>query len=168
MVCIWFLFDLALRLSETWLLSFTTYSTPCVLFLYLHRYQGSLASLQVWYVHSFFCCVTLTTLSTCCCCRRQVTSVMSDSVRPHRSSPPSSAVPWILQARTREWVAISFSNAWKWKVKVRLLSRVRLFTTPWTTVYQAPPSMGFSRQEYWVGCRCLLHRNTETSYKEEF
>ena len=62
-----------------------------------------------------------------------------------------SPIPGILQARTLEWVAISFSNAWKWKVKVKLLSRVRLLATPWTTAYQAPPSMGFARQEYWSG-----------------
>ena len=67
------------------------------------------------------------------------------------SSPPGSPVPGILQARTLEWVAISFSNAGKWKVKVKLLSRVRLLVTPWTAAYQAPPSMGFSRQEYWSG-----------------
>ena len=66
-------------------------------------------------------------------------------------SPPGSCVPGILQARTLEWVAISFSNAWKWKVKVRLLSHVRLFATLRTAAYQAPPSMGFSRQEYWSG-----------------
>ena len=66
-------------------------------------------------------------------------------------SPPGSPVPGILQARTLEWVAISFSNAWKWKVKVKSLSCVRLFATPWTAAYQAPPSMGFSRQEYWSG-----------------
>ena len=66
-------------------------------------------------------------------------------------SPPGSPVPGILQARTLEWVAISFSNAWKWKVKVKLLSRVRLLGTPWTAACQAPPSMGFSRQEYWSG-----------------
>ena len=66
-------------------------------------------------------------------------------------SPPGSPFPGILQARTLEWVAISFSNAWKWKVKVKLLSRVWLFETPWTAAYQAPPSMGFSRQEYWSG-----------------
>ena len=66
-------------------------------------------------------------------------------------SPPGSAVPGILQARTLEWVAISFSNAWKWKVKVKSLSRVWVFATPWTAAHQAPPSMGFSRQEYWSG-----------------
>ena len=66
-------------------------------------------------------------------------------------SPPGSLVPGILQARTLEWVAISFSNAWKWKVKVKSLSRVQLLATPWTAAYQAPLSMGFSRQEYWSG-----------------
>ena len=64
---------------------------------------------------------------------------------------PGSPVPEILQARTLEWVAISFSNAWKWKVKVKSLVRVRLLVTPWTAAYQAPQSMGFSRQEYWSG-----------------
>ena len=70
---------------------------------------------------------------------------------PRDGSPPSSPVPGILQARTLEWVAISSSNAGKWKVKVKSLSHVRLFATPWTAAYQAPPSMGFSRQEYWSG-----------------
>ena len=70
---------------------------------------------------------------------------------PIDGSAPGSPVPGILQARTLEWVAISFSNAWTWKVKVKSLSRVRLFTTPWTAAYQAPLSMGFSRQEYWSG-----------------
>ena len=70
---------------------------------------------------------------------------------PIDGSPPGSPVPGILQARTLEWVAISSSNAWKWKVKVMSLSRVRLLATPWTAAYQAPPSMGFSRQEYWSG-----------------
>ena len=70
---------------------------------------------------------------------------------PIDGRPPGSAVPRILQARTLEWVAISFCNAWKWKVKVESLSRVWLFTTPWTAAYQAPLSMGFSRQEYWSG-----------------
>ena len=70
---------------------------------------------------------------------------------PIDGSPPGSVVPGILQARTLEWVAISFSNAWKWEVKVKSLSRVRLLATPWTEAHQAPPSMGFSRQEYWSG-----------------
>ena len=68
---------------------------------------------------------------------------------PIDGSPPGSTVPGILQVRTLEWVAISFSNTWKWKVKVKSLSCVRFFATPWTAAYQAPPSMEFSRQEYW-------------------
>ena len=67
------------------------------------------------------------------------------------SSAPGSPIPGILQARTLEWVAISFSSEWKWKVKMKSLSHVRLLATPWTAAYQAPPSMGFSRQEYWSG-----------------
>ena len=70
---------------------------------------------------------------------------------PIDSSPPGSAVPGILQARTLEWVAISFSIVWKWKVKVKSLSHDRLVATPRTVAHQAPPSMGFSRQEYWSG-----------------
>ena len=70
---------------------------------------------------------------------------------PIDGSPPGSPVPGILQARTLEWIAISFSNAWKWKVRVKSLSHVRPSVTPWTPAYQAPPSMGFSRQEYWSG-----------------
>ena len=132
----------------------------------------------------------------CCCC---VTSVVSDSVRPHRQqatrlpcpwdspgkstgvgchcllqsmkvksasevtqscltlsdpmdcSPPGSSAPGILQARVLEWGAIAFSNAWKSKVKVKSLSRVQLLATPWTAALQAPPPLGFSRQEYWSG-----------------
>ena len=70
---------------------------------------------------------------------------------PTDGSPPGSPVPGILQARTLEWVAIAFSNAWKWKVKVKSLSCFRLLATPRTAAYQAPPPMGFSRQEYWSG-----------------
>ena len=66
-------------------------------------------------------------------------------------TPPGSAIPGILQARTLERAAISFSNVWKWKVKMKSLSRVQLLATPWTAVHQAPPSMRFSRQEYWSG-----------------
>ena len=74
---------------------------------------------------------------------------------PIDGSPPGSSIPGILQARTLEWLAISFSNAWKWKVKGKLLSRVQLLVTPWTAAYQAPLSMGFSRQEYWSGVPLL-------------
>ena len=68
---------------------------------------------------------------------------------PRERSPTGPPIPGTLQARTLEWVAISFSNAWKWKMKVKPLSRVQLLVTPWTAAHQAPPSMGFSRQEYW-------------------
>ena len=80
---------------------------------------------------------------------------------PIDGSPPGSPVPGILQARTLEWVAISFSNAWKWKVKEKSLSHVRLLATPWTAAYQAPPSMGFSRQEYWSGAPKSVNKRKE-------
>ena len=70
---------------------------------------------------------------------------------PIDGSPPGSPIPGTLQARTLEWVAISFSSAWNGKVKVKTFSCVRLLAIPWTAAYQAPPSMGFSRQEYWSG-----------------
>ena len=76
---------------------------------------------------------------------------------PRDSSPPGSPVPGILQARTLEWVAISFSNASKWKVKVKSLNCVQLLETPWTAAHQAPSSMGFSRQEYWSGVPLPSH-----------
>ena len=91
---------------------------------------------------------------------------------PIDGSPPGSTIPGILQARTLEWGAISFSNAWKWKVKVKSLHRVRLFETPRTAAYQAPPFMGFSRQEYWSGLplpslskklACLFSQSSFTS-----
>ena len=70
---------------------------------------------------------------------------------PRDGSPTGSPIPGILQTRTLEWVAIFFSNAWKWKVKMKSLSRVQLPETPWTAAHQAPPPTGFSRQEYWSG-----------------
>ena len=79
---------------------------------------------------------------------------------------PASSVPGILQARTLEWVAISFSNAWEWRVKVKSLSHVQLLATSWTAAYQAPPSMGFSRQEYWRGCHCLLRDQSLENVKQ--
>ena len=94
---------------------------------------------------------------------------------PIDGSPPGSPVPGILQARTLEWVAISFSNAWKWRVKGKSLSRVWLLATPWTAAYPAPPSMGFSRQEYWSRvpspsplaiCKSLLLPLIRNTYRE--
>ena len=80
---------------------------------------------------------------------------------PIDGSPPGSPVPGILQARTMEWVAISFSNAWKRKVKVKSLSCVGLFTTPWTAAHQAPPSMDFPGKSTGGGCHCLLLHSTQ-------
>ena len=77
-------------------------------------------------------CANIEGVSESCCCCCQVTSVVSNSVRPHRQQPTRLPVPGILQAKTLEWVAISFSNVWKWKVKGNSLSRVRLLVTPWT------------------------------------
>ena len=74
---------------------------------------------------------------------------------PIDGSLPGSPVPGVFQARTMEWVATSFSDAWKWKVKVESLSIVWLFTTPGTAAHQAPLPMGFSRQEYWSGVPLL-------------
>ena len=87
---------------------------------------------------------------------------------PIDGSPPGSTIPGILQARTLEWAAISFSNAWKWKVKVKSLSHVQLFATPWTAAHQAPLPMGFSRQEYWSGLPlpspCFLYDPTNVGH----
>jgi len=88
---------------------------------------------------------------------------VSDSVQPHKRQPTRLPHPWDFQARTLELVAISFSNAWKWKMKVKLLSRVWLLVTPWAAAYQGPLSMGFSRQEYWSGVPLpspIIHLNT--------
>ena len=95
-----------------------------------------------------------------CHCLLQCMKVKSESevaqLCPTHSNPmgcslPGSSVPGIFQGRVLEWDAIAFSSAWKWKVKVKLLSRAWLLATPWAAAYQAPPSMGFSRQEYWSG-----------------
>ena len=87
---------------------------------------------------------------------------------PREGSPPSSPVPGTLQARTLEWVAISFSNSRKWKVKGKLLSRVWLLVTPWTAAYQAPPFMGFSRQEYWSGMPYTHKQNQNSPTKIKY
>ena len=97
---------------------------------------------------SFLFLPQLVLARSCCCWTLQSCPTLCD---PIDGSPPGSPVPGILQARTLEWVAISFSNTWKWKVKVKSLSRIRLLATPWIAAYQPPPSMGFSRQEYWSG-----------------
>ena len=100
---------------------------------------------------SYHCCI----VSICICLLKLFHAAAAKSCLtlcdPIDGRPPGSPVPGILQARALEWVAISFSSAWKWKVKVKSLSHVRLLATPWTAAYQAPLSMGFSRQEYRSG-----------------
>ena len=89
---------------------------------------------------------------------------------PKDGSPPGPPpIPGILQARTLEWVAMSFSRAWKWKVKVKSLSRVRLLATPRTAAYQAPLFMGFVRQEYWSGVPLpILKEEERTNFFSTF
>ena len=85
----------------------------------------------------------------CCCC--QVTSVVSNSMWPPKRKPTRLPLPWDSPSKNTGVGCLFFSNAWKWKVKGKSLSRVRLLATPWNVAYQAPPSMRFSRQEYWSG-----------------
>ena len=80
---------------------------------------------------------------------------------PIDGSPPGSPIPGILQARTLEWVAMSFSNAWKWKVKMKSRSHVRFFVTPWTAAYQAPPPWDFPGKSTGLSCHCLLQLGAE-------
>ena len=139
----------------------------CRQILYYLRHQGSPKSywgkkMNSWGIQLYWKEITcriehLTfSLSVCILTHTAAAAAAAKSLQscltlcdPIDGSPPGSPVPGILQARTLEWVAISFSNAWKWKVKEKSLSRVWLFATRWTEAYQAPPSMGFSRQEYW-------------------
>ena len=113
-------------------------------FIYINKIVSVNPVSQTLLVTCIFLCVLLAAAAK----SLQLCPTLCD---PRDGSPPGTPVPGILQARTLEWVAISFSNAWKWKVKVKSLSRVRLLATPWTATHQAPPSMGFSRQEYWNG-----------------
>ena len=114
-----------------------TNSSPLTLRPVLHRESCPILRKQFIYLGTAAAAKSLQSCLTLC--------------DPIDGSLPGSPVPGILQARTLEWVAISFSNAWQWKVKVKSLSHVWLFMTPWTAAHQAPPSMGFSRQEYWSG-----------------
>ena len=125
-----------------------------------HMLHGSLDGRRVWGRMDTCVCMA----ESLCCSPETVTALLISYAAAAKSlqscptlcdpwdgSPPGSPLPGILQARALEWVAISSSNAWKWKVKVKTLSRIWLLVTPWTAAYQAPPSMGFSRQEYWSG-----------------
>ena len=115
---------------------------PCTSVLYpqWHWQDTVLAFSSIWYRSAAAAAAAAASLQSC--------PTLCD---PRDGSPPGSPIPGILQARTLEWVPIAFSNAGKWKVKVKSLSRVRPSGTPWTAAFQAPPSMGLSRQEYWSG-----------------
>ena len=146
-------------LSHVWLFVnpwTAAYQAPPPMGFSRQQYWSRVPSPSPVCVYTYVCMLLLKLLQSC--------PTLCD---PIDSSPPGSPVPGILQARTLEWVAISLSNAWKWKVKVKLLSCVRLLVTPWTAAYQAPPPMGFSRQEYWSGVPLPSPNGILLSHKKE-
>ena len=130
--------------------------TICLVHIIFHLIKMSCHNFPDWYNYStflglqsvYFYLLPFAAAAAAAAALLQLCLTLCD---PIDGSPPGSPVPGILQARTLEWVAISFSNAWKRKVKVKSLSHVWLLATPWTAAYQAPLSMGFSRQEYQSG-----------------
>ena len=76
---------------------------------------------------------------------------MSDSVWPHRRQPTRLCCPWYSPGKNTGVGCHLLLQCMQWKVKAKSLSCVWLFATPWTAAHQAPPSKGFSRQEYWSG-----------------
>ena len=132
-----------------------SYLIFCIVFMftYVSLFKGLPQKQQQWlnnYQTSYVNKGSLLTIHSAAAAAKSLQSCLT-LCDPIDGSPPGSHISGILQARTLEWVVISFSNAWKWKVKGKSLSRVGLLVTSWTTAYQAPPSMGFSRQEYWSG-----------------
>ena len=124
-------------------------------------YLWKLELLLVFICFRLFTCLFYNPLATATAKSLQPCPTPCD---PIDSLLPGSSIPGILQARTLEWVAISFFNVWRWKVKVKSFSCVRLLATSWTAAYQAPPSMGFSRQEYWSGVPLLFSKNNCLRY----
>ena len=123
----------------------------CLSQLYSQLLKLHSSSARLFSVHGPDFSVSYSLLPCCLAAAAKLLQSCPTLCNPIDGSPPGFPVPEILQERTLEWVAISFSNAWKWKVKVKSLSCVRLFATPWTAAYQDPLPMGFSRQEYWSG-----------------
>ena len=131
--------------------------TECVWYLMMDNFQYSVKT-----KHGQTCCGyfptwkgTLPDLTEVAAAAAKLLQSCLTLCNPTDGSPSGCPVPGILQARTLEWIAISFSSAWKWKVKVKSLSHVWLLATPWTAAYQSPLSLGFSRQEYWSGVPLL-------------
>ena len=124
--------------SRTWLKRLSSSSSSNICIIFYGRKKSSKEFLLLFYTAA--AATAAKSLQSC--------PTLCD---PIDASPLGSSVPGILQARILEWAAISFSNAWKWKVKVKSLSHAQLLATPWTAAHQAPSSMGFSRQEYWSG-----------------
>ena len=127
--------------------------TECVWYLMMDNFQYSVKT-----KHGQTCCGyfptwkgTLPDLTEVAAAAAKLLQSCLTLCNPTDGSPSGCPIPGILQARTLEWIAISFSSAWKWKVKVKSLSHVWLLATPWTAAYQSPLSLGFSRQEYWSG-----------------
>ena len=123
----------------------------CLLLLFFSQLFVRPPQTAILPLHFFFLMMGLITASCSAAAAAKSCQSCPTLCDPVDGSPPGSPVPGILRARTLEWVAFSFSNAWKRKVKVKSLSRVRLFATPWTAAHQAPPSLGFPKQEYWSG-----------------
>ena len=128
--------------------------TICLVHIIFHLIKMSCQNFPDWYNYSTFLglhSVYFYLLPFAAAAAAKLLQLYLTLCDPTDGSPPGFPIPGILQARTLEWVAIAFSNAWKWKVKVKSLSHVWLLATPWTAAYQAPLPMGFSRQEYWSG-----------------
>ena len=123
-----------------WINFIKTFKVQPIYMMVAHQRNGNFAVGISLYIYMYATAAAAKSLQSC--------PTLCD---PIDGSPPGSPLPGILQARTLERVAISFSSAWKWKVKVKSLSHVWLLATPWTAAYQAPSPMGFSRQEYWSG-----------------
>ena len=133
-----------------------TYHTipPVTIYIFLIFYVHDLDSTKTWRSWKRGFIFILFTAAAAAAKSLQSCPTLCD---PTDGSPPGSPTPGILQARTLEWIPISLSKAWKWKMKVKSLSRIRLLATPWTAAYKAPPPWDFPGKSTGVGCHCLLH-----------
>ena len=136
-----------------WQDRFTALKPLCAPPFHLPLLQATSLSLNLWQPLICYClhCFSFFRMSYAAAAAAKSLQSCPTLCDPIDGSPP--APPFLGFSRQEHWsgFAISFSNAWKWKVNVKSLSRVWLLATPWTAAFQAPPSMGFSRQEYWSG-----------------